>query len=73
MNISNLNVNSYSDTDLYKIFKLPSNYTINQLEDSVGNLTQIVSNSLGIQNKHETLIFINDCKARLYTKLKNNN
>tara|TARA_B110000483_G_scaffold3711_1_gene4378 strand:- start:7029 stop:8366 length:1338 start_codon:yes stop_codon:yes gene_type:complete len=73
MNISNLNVNSYSDSEIYKIFKLPSNYTISQLEHSVGNLTQIVSNSLGIQNKNETLIFINECKTRLYTKLKNNN
>ena len=73
MNISNLNVNSYSDAELCNIFKLPSNYTVNQLEDSVGNLTQIVSNSLGIQNQNEILIFINECKNRLSNKLKNNN
>ena len=73
MNISNLNVNSYSDAELCNIFKLPSNYTVNQLEDSVGNLTQIVSNSLGIQNQNDILIFINECKNRLSNKLKNNN
>ena len=73
MNISNLNVNSYSDSELCNIFKLPSNYTVNQLEDSVGNLTQIVSNSLGIQNQNDILIFINESKNRLSNKLKNNN
>lgn len=73
MNISNLNVNSYSDAELCNIFKLPSNYTVKQLEDSVGNLTQIVSNSLGIQNQNDILIFINECKNRLSNKLKNNN
>ena len=69
MNISNLNVNSYSDAELCNIFKLPLNYTVNQLEDSVGNLTQIVSNSLGIQNQNDILIFINECKNRLSIKL----
>ena len=73
MNISNLNVNSYSDSELCNIFKLPSNYTVNQLEHSVGNLTQIVSNSLGIQNQNDILIFINESKNRLSNKLKNNN
>tara|TARA_Y100000996_G_scaffold224277_1_gene176422 strand:+ start:8737 stop:10062 length:1326 start_codon:yes stop_codon:yes gene_type:complete len=73
MNISNLNVNSYSDSELCNIFKLPSNYTVNQLEHSVGNLTQVVSNSLGIQNQNDILIFINESKNRLSNKLKNNN
>lgn len=73
MNISNLNVNSYSDSELCNIFKIPSNYTVNQLEHSVGNLTQVVSNSLGIQNQNDILIFINESKNRLSNKLKNNN
>jgi len=73
MNISNLNVNSYSDSELCNILKLPSNYSVNQLEHSVGSLTQVVSNSLGIQNQNDILIFINESKNRLSNKLKNNN
>ena len=73
MNISNLNVSSYSDSELCNILKLPSNYTVSQLEHSVGNLTQVVSNSLGIQNQNDILIFINESKNRLSNKLKNNN
>tara|TARA_B100001769_G_C22112158_1_gene601998 strand:- start:4827 stop:6155 length:1329 start_codon:yes stop_codon:yes gene_type:complete len=73
MNINNLNVNTYSDSELCNLFKLPSNYTTRQLEDSVGNLTQIVSNSLGIQNQNDLVIFINASKERLANKLKNNN
>lgn len=73
MNISNLNVSSYSDSELCNILKIPSNYTVNQLEHSVGSLTQVVSNSLGIQNQNDILIFINESKNRLSNKLKNNN
>ena len=78
MNISNLDSNSlkigsYSDGDLCNLFKIPSNYTIQQLEDAANSLHQVVFNSLGIHNQNEILIFINESKGRLLNKLQNNN
>lgn len=78
MNISNLDSNSlkigsYSDGDLCNLFKIPPNYTIQQLEDAANSLHQVVFNSLGIHNQNEILIFINESKTRLMNKLQNNN
>lgn len=78
MNISNLDPNnlkvgSYSDGDLCNVFKIPPNYTIQQLEDAANSLHQVVFNSLGIHNQNEILIFINESKTRLMNKLQNNN
>lgn len=70
---SNLKIGSYSDGDLCNLFKIPPNYTIQQLEDAANSLHQVVFNSLGIHNQNEILIFINESKTRLMNKLQNNN
>lgn len=69
----NLNVGAYSDGDLCGMFKIPQNYTIQQLEDATTNINQMVSNSLGIHNKNEIIVFINESKIRLMNKVENNN
>tara|TARA_B110000114_G_scaffold49529_1_gene52538 strand:- start:553 stop:1911 length:1359 start_codon:yes stop_codon:yes gene_type:complete len=69
----NLNVGAYSDGDLCGMFKIPQNYTVQQLEDATTNINQMVSNSLGIHNRNEIFVFINDSKIRLMNKVENNN
>ena len=69
----NLNVGAYSDADLCGMFKIPQNYTVQQLEDATTSINQIVSNSLGIHNRNEIIVFINDSKIRLMNKVENNN
>jgi hypothetical protein len=68
-----LNVGSYSDGDLCGLFKIPQNYTIQQLEDATSGLQQVIFNSLGIHNRNEIIVFINESKSRLANKLQNNN
>jgi len=68
-----LKVGSYSDGDLCGLFKIPQNYTIQQLEDATSGLHQVVFNSLGIRNRNEIMVFINESKSRLANKLQNNN
>jgi hypothetical protein len=55
------------------MFKIPQNYTVQQLEDATTNINQMVSNSLGIHNRNEIFVFINDSKIRLMNKVENNN
>tara|TARA_R110002074_G_scaffold116231_2_gene247452 strand:- start:2156 stop:3520 length:1365 start_codon:yes stop_codon:yes gene_type:complete len=69
----NLNVGAYSDGDLCGMFKIPQNYTVQQLEDATTNINQMVSNSLGIHNRNEIFVFINESKIRLMNKVENNN
>ena len=69
----NLKVSAYSDVDLCGLFKIPENYTVGQLEDATTSITQIVHNSLGIHNRNEILVFLNESKGRLMNKVQNNN
>lgn len=69
----NLKVEAYSDADLCGLFKIPQNYTIEQLEDATTSITQIVHNSLGIHNRNDIIVFINESKGRLMNKVNNNN
>jgi len=69
----NLKVGAYSDVDLCGLFKIPENYTVGQLEDATTSITQIVHNSLGIHNRNEILVFLNESKGRLMNKVQNNN
>ena len=69
----NLKVGAYSDADLCGLFKIPQNYTIQQLEDATTSITQIVHNSLGIHNRNEIIVFLNESKGRLMNKVQNNN
>ena len=69
----NLKVGAYSDADLCGLFKIPQNYTIQQLEDATTSITQIVHNSLGIHNRNEIIVFLNESKSRLMNKVQNNN
>jgi hypothetical protein len=69
----NLKVGAYSDADLCGLFKIPENYTVGQLEDATTSITQIVHNSLGIHNRNEILVFLNESKGRLMNKVQNNN
>ena len=73
LNSDSLNVGSYSDGDLCGLFKIPQNYTIQQLEDATSGLQQVIFNSLGIHNRNEIIVFINESKSRLANKLQNNN
>ena len=69
----NLKVGAYSDADLCGLFKIPQNYTVGQLEDATTSITQIVHNSLGIHNRNEIIVFLNESKGRLMNKVQNNN
>ena len=69
----NLKVGAYTDADLCGLFKIPENYTVGQLEDATTSITQIVHNSLGIHNRNEIIVFLNESKGRLMNKVQNNN
>ncbi len=70
--VLDLNINNYGFDELLYFFKLPSNYTLNDLFSNEKQITNVISNnaSYSKEQKYGIFDFINQAKDKLVLKLK---